>query len=72
MRDRATVDATLLRRARAHPYLAFQVLRDVDAARADSDLVLRASRRERQQPRRRLHERVLADLLRRNEENYFL
>jgi hypothetical protein len=63
---------TLLRRTRTHPYLVFQVLRAVRRRARSLDLVLRGSRREAVQPVTRLHERVIADLLRRNEETYFL
>jgi hypothetical protein len=63
---------TLLRRTRAHPYLAFQVLRAVRRRARSLDLVLRGSKREAVQQVTRLHERVIADLLRRDEETYFL
>ena len=62
----------LLRRTRAHPYLAFQVLRAVRRRTRSLRLELRGSKREALQRATRLHERVLADLLRRNEETYFL
>jgi hypothetical protein len=63
---------TLLRRTGVHPYLAFQVLRAVRRRARSLDLVLRGSQREAVQPVTRLHERAIADLLRRNEETYFL
>jgi hypothetical protein len=63
---------TLLRRTRAHPYLAFQVLRAVRRRARSLDLVLRGSKREAVQQVTRLHQRMVADLLRRNEETYFL
>ena len=63
---------TLLRRTGVHPYLAFQVLRAVRRRARGLDLVLRGSQRETVQRVTRLHERVIADLLRRNEETYFL
>ncbi len=62
----------LLRRTGVHPYLAFQVLRAVRRRARSLDLVLRGSQREAVQHVTRLHERVIADLLRRNEETYFL
>ena len=62
----------LLRRTRTHPYVAFQVLRAVRRRAASLDLVVRSSERETLQRVTRLHERVLTDLLRRNEETYFL
>jgi hypothetical protein len=62
----------LLRRTQAQPYLAFQVLRAVRRRARSLDLVLRGSKREAMQRVTRLHERVIADLLRRNEETYFL
>jgi hypothetical protein len=62
----------LLQRTRAHPYVAFQVLRALRRRARSLDLVVRGSKRETMQRVTRLHERVLADLLRRNEETYFL
>jgi len=62
----------LLRRTRVHPYLAFQVLRAVRRRARSLDLTLAGSKRVPLQPVAQLHERVLADLLRRNEETYFL
>jgi hypothetical protein len=63
--------STLLRRTRAHPYLAFQVLRAVRRRARSLGLELRGSKRAALQRATRLHERVLADLLRRNEETHF-
>ncbi|HLF11502.1 MAG TPA: putative zinc-binding metallopeptidase [Gammaproteobacteria bacterium] len=63
---------TLLRRTRAHPYLVFQVLRAVRRRARSLDPVLRGSKREALHEVTRLHERVIVDLLRRNEETYFL
>jgi hypothetical protein len=63
---------TLLRRTRTHPYLVFQVLRAVRRRARSLDLVLRGSRREALHQATRLHEGLIADLLRRNEETYFL
>jgi hypothetical protein len=62
----------LLRRTRAHPYLVFQVLRAVRLRARNLDLVLRGSKRETLQRVTKLHEQVIADLLRRNEESFFL
>ncbi len=62
----------LLRRTRAHPYVAFQVLRAVRRRVSALDLVLRGTWRDALQRALRLHERILNDLLRRNEETYFL
>jgi len=63
---------TLLQRTRVHPYLAFQVLRAVRRRARGLDLVVRGSKHEAAQQVTRLHERVIADLLRRNAETYFL
>ena len=63
---------TLLERTRVHPYLVFQVLRAVRRRARRLDLTLRGSQRDALQPVVELHERVLADLLHRNEETYFL
>jgi hypothetical protein len=62
----------LLRRTGVHPYLAFQVLRAVRRRARSLDLELRGAEREALQRATRLHERVMADLLRRNEETYYL
>jgi hypothetical protein len=62
----------LLQRTRVHPYLVFQVLRAVRRRARRLDLVVRGSKREAAHHLTRLHERMLADLLRRNEETYFL
>jgi hypothetical protein len=62
----------LLQRTRVHPYLAFQVLRAVRRRARSLDLVLRGSKRDAARHMTRLHERMLADLLRRNEDTYFL
>jgi hypothetical protein len=62
----------LLRRTRAHPYAVFQVLRAVRRRARSLDLVLKGSKRAALRDATRLHERVLADLLRRNEETFFL
>jgi hypothetical protein len=62
----------LLRRAGVHPYLVFQVLRAVRRRARGLDLVLRGSPRGALPHATQLHERVIADVLRRNEETYFL
>ncbi|HUR29175.1 MAG TPA: hypothetical protein VM509_13380, partial [Planctomycetota bacterium] len=62
----------LLRRTGVHPYLAFQVLRAVRRRARSLELVVRGSKRDAARRVARLHERVLADLLQRNEETYFL
>jgi hypothetical protein len=62
----------LLRRTRAHPYLVFQVLRAVRRRARSLDLALREPRRAAFPPVTKLHERVIVDILRRNEESYFL
>ena len=62
----------LLRRTRVHPYAVFQVLRAVRRRASSLGLVLRGTRRDALQRATRLHERILNDLLRRNEETYFL
>lgn len=62
----------LLRRTRVHPYVVFQVMRAVRRRASTLDLVLRGTRRDALQRATRLHERIVRDLLRRNEETYFL
>jgi hypothetical protein len=62
----------LLRGSRVHPYLAFQVLRAMRTRASNLDLVLRGSRLEAARKATKLHERVLADVLRRNQESYFV
>lgn len=63
---------TLLRRTREHPYLIFQVLRSLSHRARELDLVVRGPSREVLREAARLHERVVADVLRRNEETFFL
>jgi hypothetical protein len=63
---------TLLRRTRVHPYLVFQVLRAVRRRARRLELALAGSKRNALQRVVQLHERVLADLLHRDEETYFL
>jgi hypothetical protein len=63
---------TLLERCQAHPYLVFQVLRAVRRRARELDLALRGSRPAALREAILLHERLIADLLRRNEETYFL
>jgi hypothetical protein len=63
---------TLLRRTRVHPYLVFQVLRAVRRRARSLDLVLTGAKRDGLRRATELHERILADLLQRNEETYFL
>jgi hypothetical protein len=62
----------LLRRTRVHPYLAHQVLRAVRQRAKALDLVLHGPRRETEARTARLHQRAIADLLRRNEETFRL
>jgi hypothetical protein len=62
----------LLRHSRAHPYLVFQVLRAVRRRARELDLKFGGPKREVVRQVTRLHERILADFLRRNEETYFL
>ena len=62
----------LLHRSRAHPYVAFQVLRAVRRRARHLDLEFAGPKREVVRRAVRLHERILADFLRRNEETYFL
>jgi hypothetical protein len=62
----------LLRSSRTHPYVVFQVLRAVRRRARDLDLVFRGPKRGVVTKVMRLHERILADFLRRNEETYFL
>jgi hypothetical protein len=69
---RPRLTRTLLRRTRVHPYLAFQVLRAVRRRARSLDLTLAGSKRDALERVAQLHERVLADLLSRNEETYSL
>ena len=62
----------LLRGSRAHPYAVFQVLRAVRRRARELDLKFGGPKREVVRRATRLHERILADFLRRNEETYFL
>ncbi len=62
----------LLRHSRTHPYVVFQVLRAVRRRARDLDLEFGGPKREVVQRVTRLHERILVDFLRRNEETYFL
>jgi hypothetical protein len=62
----------LLRRFRTHPYVVFQVLRAVRRRVRDLDLGVRGPKREVIQRATRLHERILADYLKRNDETFFL
>ncbi len=69
---RPQLTRSLLRRTRCHPYTVFQVLRAVRRRAEGLDLALRGTKRDALQRATRLHERILNDLLRRNEETYFL
>jgi len=62
----------LLRRTGVHPYLAHQVLRAVRQRARALDLTLRRPKRETEAAVTRLHERAIAELLRRDEENFRL
>ena len=62
----------LLRHSRAHPYVVFQVLRAVRRRARFLELKFGGPKREAVSRVTRLHERILADFLRRNEETYFL
>jgi hypothetical protein len=62
----------LLRSSRVHPYVVFQVLRAVRRRARELDLGVGGPKREVVRQVTRLHERILADFLRRNEETYFL
>ncbi len=62
----------LLHRSRAHPYAVFQVLRAVKRRARELDLTLAGPKRKVVRQVTRLHERILTDFLRRNEETYFL
>lgn len=64
--------SVLLRRGAVHPYVVFQILRAVRRRAAHLDLVVRGTKRRTVAAVTRLHERVLADFLRRNRETYFL
>lgn len=63
---------SLLRRTGVHPYVAHQVLRAVRQRARALDLTLRRPKRETEREVTRLHERAIADLLRRNEERFRL
>ena len=62
----------LLQRMRVHPYLVFQVLRAVRRRARSLDLDLVGAKRDALRRATQLHERILTDLLQRNEETYFL
>jgi hypothetical protein len=62
----------LLRASGVHPYTVFQILRAVRRRARVLDLVVPPAKRDVRNAARRLHERVLADFLRRNAETYFL
>jgi hypothetical protein len=62
----------LLQRSRVHPYLVFQVLRAIRRRARSLDLRLVEPQQQALPAVVQLHERVLADLLHRNEETYFL
>jgi hypothetical protein len=62
----------LLRSSRAHPYVVFQVLRAVRRRTRELQLEYGGAKRDVVPKVVRLHERILADFLRRNEETYFL
>jgi hypothetical protein len=62
----------LLERTGVHPYLAHQVLRAVRRRARALDLVLRGSMREARRRVTQLHERAIVELLRRNEETFYL
>jgi hypothetical protein len=70
--SKAQLLPALVRRTRAHPYVVHQVLRAVRRRTRALDLVLRSSKREAAREVTRLHERLIADLLRRNDETYYL
>jgi hypothetical protein len=62
----------LLPSSRAHPYVVFQMLRAVRRRARHLDLTFGGRKRDVVRKATRLHERILADFLRRNEETYFL
>jgi hypothetical protein len=62
----------LLRHSRTHPYVVHQVLRAVRRRARHLNLGFDGPRRDAARRVTRLHERILADFLRRNEETYFL
>jgi hypothetical protein len=62
----------LLESARVHPYFAFQVLRAIRRRARALDLTLRGGGASAAERVAKLHQRVLTDLQRRDEETYFL
>ncbi len=62
----------LVRRARLHPYLVDHAIATIIRRVGQLDLVLRDSRRDSKRRVVRLHERVVLDVLRRNQEKYTL
>ncbi len=62
----------LVRRARLHPYLVDHAIATIMRRVEQLDLVLRDSRRDSKRRVVRLHERVVLDVLRRNQERYTL
>jgi Putative zinc-binding metallo-peptidase len=67
-----TLIRAMLHRSRTHPYVVFQVLRAIRRRVRQLDLSVRGPKREAVQRAVRLHERILMDFLRRNEETFFL
>jgi len=63
---------SLLRRTGVHPYLAHQVLRAIRQRARALDLTLSGPKGETEAHVARLHERAIAELLRRNEESFRL
>ena len=63
---------TLLRRTGVHPYVAHQVLRALRQRARALDLTLRGTKRGTETAVMKLHQRAIAELLRRNEEIFRL
>ena len=62
----------LVRRARLHPYLVDHAIDTITFRVRQLDLVLHGPKRENKRLVLRLHERVVLDVLRRNQESYLL
>jgi len=70
--SKAQLSRSLLRYTREPPYLIFQVLRALRRRARELDLGVGGSKQEALRAAIQLHERVVRDVLRRDEETYFL
>ncbi len=68
----AELRRSLVRRTKVTPYLVEHTIELIAKRAGQLDLVLRGARRDNLRPVKRLHERVIIDMLRRNHETYAL